>query len=61
MNYFELFTYIGFVPLLIFIIAVNSVVFLFICKSKNERQWNKRFYPEVPAGQFSRVSKIFLS
>jgi hypothetical protein len=44
MSYFELFTYIGFFPLFIFIISVQSVVFWIICKSKNERQWNKRFY-----------------
>jgi len=43
-NYFELFTYIGFVPLFIFILAIQSLVFWIVCKSKNEKQWNKRFY-----------------
>ena len=55
MNYFELFTYISFVPLFIFIITLNSVVFWFVCKSKNERQWNKRFYQCVEVFEDSPV------
>jgi len=55
MNYFELFTYVGFVPLFIFIISVQSIVFWIVCKSKNERQWNKRFYQCVEVFEDSRV------
>jgi hypothetical protein len=55
MNYFEIFTYIGFIPLFIFIISVKSVAFWIVCKSKNERQWNKRFYQCVEVFEDSPV------
>lgn len=55
MSYFELFTYIGFIPLFIFISSIQSVVFWIVCKSKNERQWNKRFYQCVEVFEDSPV------
>ena len=55
MNYFELFTYVGFIPLFIFIISIQSVVFWIVCKSKNEKQWNKRFYQSVEVFEDSPV------
>jgi Activator of Hsp90 ATPase homolog 1-like protein. len=55
MNYFELFTYIGLIPLFIFIISIQSVVFWIVCKSKNERKWNKRFYQCVEVFEDSPV------
>jgi hypothetical protein len=55
MNYFELFTYIGFAPLFIFIIAIKSVAFWIACNSRNERQWNKRFYQCVEVFEDSPV------
>jgi hypothetical protein len=57
MNYFELFTYIGFIPLFIFIISIQSIVFWIVCKSKNERQWNKRFYQCVEVFEDSHVER----
>ena len=55
MNYFELFTYVGFVSLFIFIISIQSVIFWIVCNSRNERKWNKRFYQCVEVFEDSPV------
>ena len=56
MNYFDLFTYVGFIPLFILIISIQSLVFWIVCRSKNERQWNKRFYQCVEVFEDSCVN-----
>lgn len=55
MNYFNLFVYFGFVPLFIFVIAIQSLVFWIVCKSKNERQWNEKFYQCVEVFEDSQL------
>jgi hypothetical protein len=55
MSFFDFFSYFGLIPLFVLVVAIQSVVFWIVCKSKNEKQWNKRFYQCVEVFEDSRV------
>lgn len=48
-------SYFFFFPVFIFLIAVQSIVFLFVSRSRKEKQWNKRFYFATEAFEDSKV------
>lgn len=55
MDFFEIWARFGFIPLFILIIAIQSIVFWFVCNFKNEKQWNNRFYQRVEVFEDSQV------